>query len=200
MPPSSLQDGSKTPQDRNLTPTWAQLGPTWPHLGPILATKISISCGRGCIFALFDDKRLKQCKVTSRWPREAPKTPQERPKSPQGGPKTAPRGSKMAPRWPQDGLKTAKFHPSSLQVASKLASSRPCSTKLPPSRRQDGSSWQLGSTWPHLGPTWPHLGPPSCLQDGPKTPQDSNLTPTWAQLRTIFNIKISIPSGRGRIF
>ena len=144
---------------------------------------MSISCGRGCIFSLFDDKRLKQCKVTSRWPREAPKTPQERPKSPQGGPKTAPRGSKMAPRWPHDGLKTANFHPSSFQVASKLASSRPCSTKLPPSRRQDGSSWQLGSTWPHLGPTWPHLGPPNCLQDGPKTPQDSNLTPTSPHLQ-----------------
>ena len=61
--PSCFQDGSKTPPDRNLTPTWAQLGPTWPHLGLIFVAKMSISCGRGCIFQLFGELPFKMSKI-----------------------------------------------------------------------------------------------------------------------------------------
>ena len=136
LPPSCLQDAAKTahegkmtarsPQDANLTPTWAQLGPTWAHLGPsgshlglILATKISILRGRGCIFWHFGDLRLMSPKMAARWSQEPPKRPQDGPKRLQEGPK-----------WPQEAPRRAQGEPRTAPRRPQVAS------KSPPSRLQ----------------------------------------------------------------
>jgi len=121
------------PQDANLTPSWSQLGASWVQLCLILPTKMSISCGRGCIFRHIGDLRLKTPQVASRWPEEAPMRPQDGPRRLQEGPKTVPREAKMAPRRPQDGSKTA---PSRIQKQLYVSfTSR--SPKMPPRSLQN---------------------------------------------------------------
>ena len=161
--PSCLQVAFKMAQDRNLGPTWPQLGSSWAQLGLILRPKMSISCGRGCIFWRFGDMRLETSEIAWRWPpraaQEGPRAPQE----PQGGPKTAPRATKMAPRRPQDGPETA---PRRLRVASKsLSNSTLCYL-----------NFNISQNAPKTAQA-PPQGAPRGPQGAPKRPQEARKRP-----------------------
>ena len=182
-PPRWPQDVSRRQLDPNLGPTWPNLAPSWPHvaqLGRILATKVSISCGSGCIFELFENTRLKTSKMISRWPQEAPKSALRAPRRRQDGPKRSQDGPKTA----QDGSQTA---PRRLQVASKSHFKITLCSLIVLIRLKMPTSSLLGRTWAQLGPTWAHLGsilaelgpnmaqlgPTKNFQEAPKRPQEA---------------------------
>ena len=113
-----LEDGSRA--EREL-PYRFQL-PFGLQLGPILDPKMSILCGRGCIFQEFIYFRFKAPKLAARGPerarrgsKRAPTGPERRPRRGQGGQE----GLKEGPEWLQDGSKTA---PSRCQVAASFFS------------------------------------------------------------------------------
>ena len=96
------------------------------------------------------------------------------------------------PRRSQDGSKTipaCTVKSSSFILSLIMSSYRPRPAKLPPSRLQDASRWQLDpsklpprrlkmATSPQLGPTWAHLGPPGGAPNKPpRPPKDPPRTP-----------------------
>ena len=96
-----------------------QLRPNLAQLGPILTPKMSISCGRGCIFkpsAICVVRRPRWPQdgpnIASTCPRIAPRGPMRAARRAQGGPRAAQEGSRESPRWLQDDPKTlpSRFH------------------------------------------------------------------------------------------
>ena len=101
-----------------MAPTWPHvdtpsfhLGPNSAQLGLILASKISVLHGRGCICKSSCDFCFRAPKMVSRWPQEGPKSLQESPERPQVAPKAGPRETKSGPKGAPDCPKTAPRRP-----------------------------------------------------------------------------------------
>ena len=93
--------------------------PTWPQFGVILTPRLSISCGRGCIFKLSAICVVRHPRwpqdgpgMASRCPRTAPKDPMTAARKAQGRPRAAQEEPRENLRWLQDGPKTfpSRFH------------------------------------------------------------------------------------------
>ena len=147
--------------------------PSWTHLGSILGVKMSISCGRGCIFKHIAFSVLRSPKIAQdgpRWAQDGPRpqdgskphlkrflnyliliflkrAPAETPRCLQDASKRPPRGpqeaSKSLPRDPQEAPRGPKRLPKGTQDASK---------RLPGAIS--------GRSWSHLGAILGHLGRP----------------------------------------